>query len=73
MEKLGIEIAGRGSEMAVVINGINTFAYPSNLDFPRLEGVNLLGYEFLKSFDCDFVFTSRNGECIRSTIPFIFE
>jgi hypothetical protein len=73
MEKLGIEIAGRGSEMSVVINGINTFAYPSNLDFPRLEGVNLLGYEFLKSFDCDFVFTSRNGECIPSIIPFISE
>lgn len=68
-----LQIAGTGSEMAVAINGIKSFVYPSNLDFPRLDGINLLGYEFLKSFDCDFVFTSRNGECIPSIVPFLSE
>ena len=61
-EKLGVDVMGASSKMKVKINGIETFVYSSEFE-PRAKGINILGDEFLSSFDCTLSLRYRNGKC----------
>ena len=67
--KLGVENAGAGGAITVSICGIKTSVYSGAEADRKLIGVNVLGFEFLKSFDCEFTLTVKDGEGVPFIIP----
>lgn len=61
-ERLGLDLMGASSRMKVKVNGIYTWVYSGEHD-PRLKGINILGVDFLASFDCTLSLKYKDGKC----------
>lgn len=60
LKRLGIDHAS--SRVNVTIDDVKTFVYSSDLD-DRLEGINVIGDEYLSSFDCRLTLEYKDGVC----------